>query len=141
MREVISNRLWVGNSRDARDPPRWLELGVRALVDLAIEETPCSPVRETLYFRVPLLDGSGNSPATLQTAVDVTVSLVRRATPTLVCCSGGMSRSPAVVAAALSVIQRCPPDECLREIVAGHSHDVSPIFWHELKQAIHSGSN
>ena len=40
-----------------------------------------------------------------------------------------MSRSPAVVAAVLSIVQGGSPDEKLKEIVAGHPHDVSPQLW------------
>ena len=40
-----------------------------------------------------------------------------------------MSRSPAVVAAALSIVQGGSPDEKLKEIVAGHPHDISPHLW------------
>jgi hypothetical protein len=38
----------------------------------------------------------------------------------------GMSRSPAVVAAALSIVQGGSPDGKLRQVVAGQPHDVSP---------------
>jgi len=37
-----------------------------------------------------------------------------------------MSRSPAVVAAALSIVQGGGPEDKLKEVVAGHPHDVSP---------------
>ena len=40
-----------------------------------------------------------------------------------------MSRSPAVVAAALCIVQGGSPDVKLKEIVAGHPHDVSPHLW------------
>ncbi len=49
--------------------------------------------------------------------------------PTLVYCGAGMSRSPAIVAAALSIVQGGSPDERLKGIVAGHPHDVSPHLW------------
>ena len=49
--------------------------------------------------------------------------------PTLVYCGAGMSRSPAVVAAALSIVQGGSPEDRLREVVAGHPHDVSPQLW------------
>lgn len=137
MKDIIKDQLWVGTARDARDPVRWLEAGVQAIVDLAIDETPGSPTHEVIYFRIPLMDGTGNSPATLRTAVDATTYLIRHDIPTLVCCSSGMSRSPAVVAAALSLVRCHTPDECLTELVVDHSLDVSPGLWHELKLSLH----
>jgi protein-tyrosine phosphatase len=55
--------------------------------------------------------------------------MLKNQVPTLVYCGAGMSRSPAVVAAALSIVQGGCPEEKLREIVAGQSHDVSPQLW------------
>jgi protein-tyrosine phosphatase len=101
MREVIPQMLWVGNAREARDISNLLDLGIAAVVDLAIEEAPIVFPRDVVYCRFPLIDGSGNSQALLKAAVETTTSLVCENVPTLVACSGGMSRSPAVVAVAL----------------------------------------
>jgi hypothetical protein len=46
-----------------------------------------------------------------------------------------MSRSPAVVAAALSIVHGGSPDQKLKEIVAGHPHDVSPHLWEAVCRA------
>jgi hypothetical protein len=43
-----------------------------------------------------------------------------------------MSRSPAIVAAALSIVHGGNPEEKLKEIVAGHPHDVSPHLWESV---------
>jgi hypothetical protein len=40
MHEVIAGQLWIGNAIEARDTRRLLDLGIGALVDLAIEELP-----------------------------------------------------------------------------------------------------
>jgi hypothetical protein len=40
-----------------------------------------------------------------------------------------MSRSPAVVAAALAIVEGGSPDEKLRQVVSGQPHDVSPQLW------------
>ena len=50
-----------------------------------------------------------------------------------------MSRSPAVVATALSIAQGGSPEETLREIVAGQPHDVSPQLWETVKRACSKG--
>jgi hypothetical protein len=39
------------------------------------------------------------------------------------------------VAAAFSIIQGGSPEEKLKEIVAGHAHDVSPHLWEAVQQA------
>ena len=63
MRELVPQRLWIGNAGDARDPARVLDAGVAALVNLAAEELPPDFPRDILYCHFPLLDGPGNSPA------------------------------------------------------------------------------
>lgn len=136
MREILENRLWIGNARDLRDSSCWLELDIQAVVDLAREEAPCRSPRETISFRIPLLDGSGNPEELLRLAVQTTAGLLRERTPTLVCCSAGMSRSPAIVAASLSVIQNRAAEDCLQEIAANCSIDVSPVLWNDLVRAI-----
>ena len=132
MHEVISGRLWIGNAVEARDLGRLLEMGVAALVDLAIEELPPSVVRELVYCRIPLIDGASNPPERLQLAVQTVASLVRQDTPTLVFCGAGMSRSPAIAAAALAVVEGEDPNVVLQRIVAGYPHDVSPALWQEV---------
>ncbi len=62
--------------------------------------------------------------------------LKRGQIPTLVYYGAGMSRSPAIVAAALSIVQGGSPDERLKEVVAGHPHDVSPHLWESGLQSV-----
>ena len=40
-----------------------------------------------------------------------------------------MSRSPAITAAALAVVEGADPNVVLQRIVAGYPHDVSPALW------------
>ena len=135
MREVIPGILWIGNARDARDVKGVLGLGISAVVDLAIEETPILFPREVTYCRYPLMDGAGNTPAVLEAAVETTASLIRGKVPTLVACGGGMSRSPAIAAAALAVIEATSPEQALERIAAAGPHDVSTTFWAEVRTA------
>ena len=44
-----------------------------------------------------------------------------------------MSRSPAVVAGAMSIVQGGDPDDRLREVVMGHPHDVLPQLWQDIR--------
>ncbi len=129
MREILPNQLWIGNAGDARDPERLLQVGIVAVVNLAAEES--SPVlpRSMVYCRFPLTDGAPDDQTILRVAIQTVATLLKSQVPTLVYCGAGMSRSPAIVAAALSIVQGGSPDEKLKEIVAGHPHDVSPHLW------------
>ena len=135
MREIIPNQLWIGNAGDGRDPARLLQNGVVAVINLAAEEpSPVLP-RSMIYCHFPLMDGAQEDQAALRVAIQTVASLLKNQVPTMVYCGAGMSRSPAVVAAALSIVQEGSPDEKLKEIVTGHPHDVSPHLWEAVQRA------
>jgi hypothetical protein len=136
MREVISGKLWIGNACDLRDVSALYSCGIAAVVDLAIEEPTFQSPRDIVYCRFPLLDGEGNSQSLLRTAVETVSAFIERQTPVLVGCSGGMSRSPAIVAAALARSKQQSPVECLNQIAATGPHDVSPTLWNEICESI-----
>ena len=136
MREVIPGRLWIGNAGDVRDPGGVLDAGVAALVNLAAEELSPTLPRDILYCHFPLVDGSGNSPALLKIAVDTVVSLLREKIPTLVYCGAGMSRSVAIAAAAVAHWRGETLEETLKALTDVVSHDVSPVFWRDLSDAV-----
>ena len=71
-------------------------------------------------------------------AIDTTASLICGSVPTLVACDGGMSRSPAIVAAALAVVEDTAPERELERVAAAGPHDVSTSFWAEVRDAIDS---
>jgi len=135
VREVIAGVLWIGNAREARDVRAVLGLGIGAVVDLAIEEPPVLFPRDVVYCRFPLVDGSGNSPALVRAAIETTTTLIRGRVPTLVACSGGMSRSPAIAAAALARFECETPQQSLARVAASGPHDVSASFWADVVQA------
>lgn len=138
MREVRPGRLWIGNAFDARDTPRLLAAGVEAVVDLAMEEPPCTLSREMVYGRFPIVDGKGNSPAVITAAIDMATTFLRASTPLLIACGGGMSRAPTIAASALAIAEGANPDDMLRNIAALGPHDVSPVLWAEIEQAAQS---
>jgi protein-tyrosine phosphatase len=140
MRQVHSN-LWIGNARDARNVPAVMARAFAAVVDLALEEPPAQLPREVAYIRIPLIDGEGNSPAMTQAAIRAIAAFIESGTPTLVVCGGGMSRSPAVTAAAIAQVEGIHPEEALIRIAATGPHDVSTIFWKELISSLDSGSS
>jgi protein-tyrosine phosphatase len=62
-------------------------------------------------------------------AIETTASLIRFKAPTLVCCSGGMSRSPCVAAGAIAIVKGVEPQEALQSIIRNQPHDISPAMW------------
>jgi hypothetical protein len=133
MREIIPSRLWLGNAGDLRNAESIMQNGIQAVIDVAIEQWMPTLPRTLVYCRFPILDGEQSSPTPLRTAIETLVLLLKKGVPTLVCCSAGMSRSPAVVAGALSIVQGGSPDDHLRTVVLGHPHDVSPQLWQDIR--------
>ena len=94
------------------------------------------PPRELIYCRFPLLDGSGNRCELLSVAVRTVATLLEMKIPTLLCCGAGMSRSPAIAAAALARITQESPETWLKRVADQHPSDVSPGLWQEVR-AVH----
>jgi hypothetical protein len=138
MRPITPELLWIGNALDVRDIKTVLSLGIRAVIDLAASEPPVQYPRDIVYCRLPLNDGPGNDPAILRLAVQSTAEFIKARVPTLVACSAGMSRSPAVVAAAIALVENEAPDDMLRRIALAGPHDVAPGLWGEIKQEVFS---
>jgi protein-tyrosine phosphatase len=133
MRQILPYYLWLGHAGDGREYHQIFDAGIRAIVQLAEEELPLQPPRELIYCRFPLVDGPGNELKVLHLATVTVANLLERHVPTLVCCGGGMSRSPAIAAAALAMVAQKEPDECLKQITEHQPHDVVPGFWNEVK--------
>jgi protein-tyrosine phosphatase len=137
MRAILPH-LFLGNALDARNLRQLYELQIAAVIDLALEEPPAQLGREIVYCRFPLNDGACNPPWLLRAAIETTLALLDQSINTLVACSGGMSRSPSVVAAVLSIAHRRNPDECLLEIVRNQPREVSPPLWTDVKELVAS---
>ena len=136
MREAIPGRLWIGNARDARDIRDVLQRGITAIIDLAIDEPPIVFPRDVFYCRAPLLDGEGNAPARLAAVLQLAASLIADRAPTLIACSGGMSRSPVIAAGALALANDEEPDAMLRQILSDGPSDVSPGLWTAVVESV-----
>ena len=132
MRLVPTYSLWIGNAGDARRVAGLIELGIVAVVDLAANEPVASLPREFIYCRFPLLDGVGNESGMLRSAIETISGMLRNNVPTLVACSAGMSRSPALAAAAISRLNHRDANECLLECIEGGAADVSPGLWNDI---------
>jgi len=57
-------------------------------------------------------------------------------TPTLVACGAGMSRSPAIVAAAMATTKRIALADVLEKLTAGQPHAVSPGLLAEISDLL-----
>jgi protein-tyrosine phosphatase len=138
MHEILPNQLWIGNAGDGRDAARLFQVGVAAVVNLAMEEpSPVLP-RDLIYCRLPIDDGAQDDEQVLNLAIQTVVALLKKEIPTLVHCGAGMSRAPAIAAAALAIVHGGSPEEKLKEIAASRPHDVSPQLWEAVVDACRS---
>ena len=133
MRLVAGFSLWIGHVGDVRDPRALLNSGIRAVVDLAVNEPPAVLPRELIYCRFPLIDGVGNPSWLLHLAIDCVANFLRSGIPILVYCGAGMSRSPCIAAAAIADIRGCQADDALLCVAKSGSVDVAPGLWAEVK--------
>lgn len=136
MREIIPNVLWIGNAFDARNVKVVMDAGFQVVVDLAIEESPIQLPREVVYCRFPLLDGEGNSPVVMKSAIDLIGSLVIAKLKTLVACSGGMSRSPLIASAVIAQVESIDFDNAIRRVASTGPCDMSPNLYAAVKQLL-----
>jgi protein-tyrosine phosphatase len=141
MNQVSPYSLWLGHAREGDDFRKLFDAGIQALVDVAAEERPSHPPRELIYARFPVLDGTGNDRNLLDLTITFVANLLERRVPCVVCCATGLSRSPAIAAAALAVVYQESPEECLQRVVRAHHSDVSPGLWSEVKAFVDSTRN
>ncbi len=135
MQQVNSQRLWIGNVGALRDVAAIHDAGIEAVVFLATDVV-AAPGREIVFCRLPLVDGEGNAFWRLRLTIDAAAELIAADVPLLVCCSNGMSRSPAVVAAALAKVDGRSADEHLKRITLSRTADVSPVLWRDIRAAV-----
>jgi hypothetical protein len=138
MNQILPYPLWLGHSGESRDFQKIFDLGVKVLIQLAAEEPPIQPPRELVYCRFPLLDGAGNRAELLFLAVSTAATLIKMRVPTLMVGSAGISRCPAVAAAAMSMVYHEPPETYLEKVLEHHHGDVSPGFWKEITSLLPS---
>jgi len=132
MNQIQPFPLWLGNAGDGRNFRLLLDAGIGAVVQLAAEEPVLQLPREIVYFRIPLVDGTGNDPKLIELAVRSVAYCYKLRVPTLVCCGAGMSRTPAVAATAMALSHSEAPEKWLEYLTKSHPFDVSPGFWNEI---------
>jgi protein-tyrosine phosphatase len=133
MNQIHPYLLRVGHAGDTQHVETLFAQGVRAVVQAAWEDPPVLLPRDLIYCRFPLVDGPGNRPDTVRLAVDTIVQLLREQVSVLVCCGSGMSRAPALAAAALSRFSGKPLNECLQEVTRHRHADVHPALYEHLE--------
>jgi protein-tyrosine phosphatase len=136
MNQVESLPLWLGHAGEGRDFRQIFDAGIEALVHLAVEDPPPQPPRELICCHFPLVDGTGNRSTLMSLAIHTVATLVKVRMPTLVLCSAGVSRAPAIAAAALALAHRQPVEEWLARVVECHPSDVSPGLWNEVSRLL-----
>lgn len=132
MNQIHPYPVWIGHGDEMRDFRHIFESGIEAVVELAAEEPPFPALRDLITCRFPLHDGAGNRREVLVLAIRTVASLIESGIPSLVCCSAGLSRAPAVIAAALGLVRHEAPEECLKRVTRRHPSDVSPGLWREI---------
>jgi hypothetical protein len=135
MNRIEPFAVWIGHGGEAPDFRHLRDTGIEAVVELAVEEPSFPPQRDMIACRFPLIDGVSNPPHVLALAIRTVAALINAEVPVLVCCGAGMSRAPAIVAGALAVIHREPPEPWLKRVTRHHPSDVSPGLWSDVCQA------
>lgn len=136
MTQIIPYPLWIGTPGDLKDWRRLYDLGIRAVVQLAYEEPALTLPRDFIVCRFPLLDGPHNDTDLLKLAVTTLTHLVDNKFATLVCCQAGLSRSPALAAAALARVGGEPFADAVRRIASFRPCDMHPELYNQLQALI-----
>jgi protein-tyrosine phosphatase len=132
---AFGNSLWLGNALEARNAIALIEQGFNVVVDLVLNEPPAVLPREIVYLRFPIVDSEGNNESILAAAIKTIALLMElEGLKITVCCSAGLSRSPAIVAAAIALSTNQNPDQTLARIAELTHCDVSPTLWTDISQ-------
>lgn len=132
MLKIPNTVLWLGNSSDLSDIRSMLNMGVTAIIDLAIEEPFPKMPRTTNYCRFALTDDGDNNPATIRAAILSACAFIRGGHITAICCNAGLNRSPSIAAASLALISGNTPTQCLELLAAVKHLDVNPALWNQV---------
>jgi hypothetical protein len=136
VRKVVNYPLWLGHVGDVRNVDELFDVGIRVVIDLAINELPANLPRELVHCRFPLVDGAGNPRWLLRAAAETVAMFLRAEVPTLVYCGAGMSRTPTIAAAGLSLASGCSTAEALASMGSTGGADVSPALWADVLSAL-----
>ena len=102
MDEVAQN-LFVGTATDATDESTLRAHEIEVIVSLTATSPAGNVPAELTLVEIPMMDGPQNSQEAFETAVAAVGSRLATGEKTLLHCSAGASRSPAVAATALAL--------------------------------------
>ena len=131
MHPFLDTRLHIGSRGDVLDPRKIYDSEIQAIIDLAAEEPPLH-LRDIPYFRIPLHDDDSNPQELLQLALQTIQSCHHQHLKTLLVCSLGMSRSPALASTAIALLTDESPANLLSQYATNSPLDVSPSLWNSL---------
>jgi protein-tyrosine phosphatase len=141
MRRISPYNLWIGNVGDVSNLRLLYDEGIVAIVDLASNEPIPRLNRDFVYTRFPIMDGEGTPTWMLRMAIETIVKLIEANKNTFVYCSAGISRSPAIVAGSLALVNNYTPEKCI-EMIAQYGHcDITPGLWKEIVDLLTHWSN
>lgn len=135
-RPLVTGRLFVGNARDARSLEGIANHEISAMVDLAAEEPPATPFRETLLTRIPLTDDSYNREGHLELAITTVLQFLSLGEVTLVSCSAGQSRSPVIAMAACSLWENSSFEAATERWIDVAETSFTPAFYEHVLRVI-----
>lgn len=136
MNQIEPWRIWIGHVGDGRRVSGLFDASITAVVQLAREEPPIPLPRDLISYRFPLLDGAGNDQVILRCAIESVANLIKSDLSTLVCCSAGMSRSPAITAGAIAMLKHVDIVEALAILAQYRPVDVSPALVQDLRMIL-----
>jgi hypothetical protein len=121
MHHIPPHLLWIGSTGDLRDWRRLYDVGIRAVMHVAYEEPPLALPHDLVACRFPLIDGDENALQTLRLAIATLTHFLESKFACLICCQAGLSRSPAIAAAALSQLTGEPLVASIEKVMKHHA--------------------
>ncbi len=98
----ITDKIWIGNSQDAKNIQALKDAGITAILNCAIDLAPALGWKDGFkHYHIGLVDGPGNGRLIYHAAASILYHLME-SEKTLVHCHEGRSRSAMVVAMALA---------------------------------------
>jgi protein-tyrosine phosphatase len=126
MHQIPPHCLWIGTTGDLRDWRRLYDVGIRAVLHVAYEEPALTLPHDLIACRFPLVDGEENSAEILHLAIRTLTQFLDQKFACLVCCQAGLSRSPAIAAAALAKLTGQAFSECVELVRMYHPCAIHP---------------
>jgi atypical dual specificity phosphatase len=128
--------LYVGTLTDAGDESVLQNYGIEKIVSLTYGDPESGFPDSVPVITVAMMDGPRNSKAPFQKAVDEVLSAMRDGKNVLVHCSKGASRSPAVAATAVAIVDGVEISKAFEQIAQQRSavdpHDALVVHARDI---------